>query len=189
MFFGRDRGLRATEAPRNMLAAMGIAAIACIVIGVAPVVLYSRLPFRVDYIPYTLRHVTATLGLLGFTALGFFLLLKQLDPEPVISLDTDWFYRRGGVAVQNFAQGALVRLEGSVAQISDVVMQRFVLGVAARLRDIDLRGVDAMMEGIGRLTEEISRDLTLASTGHVQRYALVMAAGVLAGVALAVFAW
>jgi multicomponent Na+:H+ antiporter subunit D len=189
MFFGKDRGLRAKEPPRNMLVAMGLAASACLVIGVAPVVLYSRLPFHVDYIPYTVRHVTATLGLLGFTALGFFLLLAQLDPEPVVSLDTDWFYRRGGAAVQQLAQGALARLEGSVAMIADVVMQRFVLGVAARLRDIDLRGVDAMMEGVGRVTEELSRDLTLAATGHVQRYALVMAAGILAGVALAVFAW
>ena len=48
------------------------AAVACVVIGVTPMVLYSQLPFRVDYIPYTVRHVTATLGLLGFTALGFF---------------------------------------------------------------------------------------------------------------------
>jgi len=125
--------------------------------------------------------------LLGFTALGFFLLLKQLDPEPVVSLDTDWFYRRGGTAVQNFAQGALARLEGSVSRLSDVVMQRFVLGVGAQLRDIDLRGVDAMMVGIGRLTEEVSCDLTLVMSGHVQRYALIMAAGILAGVALAVF--
>jgi len=89
MFFGRDRGLRAEEPPRNMLVAMGLAAVACVVIGVVPVVLYSQLPYRVDYIPFTVRHVTATLGLLGFTALGFFLLLKQLDPEPVVSLDTD----------------------------------------------------------------------------------------------------
>jgi len=170
-----------------MLVAMGLAAVACVVIGVVPVVLYSQLPYRVDYIPFTVRHVTATLGLLGFTALGFFLLLKQLDPEPVVSLDTDWFYRRGGTAVQNFAQGALARLEGSVSRLSDVVMQRLVLGVGAQLRDIDLRGVDAMMVGIGRLTEEVSCDLTLAMSGHVQRYALIMAAGILAGVALAVF--
>ena len=189
MFFGKDRGLRAQEPPRNMLVAMGLAAVACVVIGVAPMVLYSQLPFRVDYIPYTVRHVTATLGLLGFTALGFFLLLEQLDPEPVVSLDTDWFYRRGGAAIQKFTQGALARLEGSVSRVSDVVMQRFVLDIGAQLGNIDLRGVDAIMEGVGRVTEEVSRDLTLTSTGHVQRYALVMAAGILAGVALAVFAW
>ena len=64
--------------------------------GVAPALLYSSLPYPVEYAPYTVRHVMATLGLLGFTALGFFVMLKHLDPEPIISLDTDWFYRRSG---------------------------------------------------------------------------------------------
>jgi multicomponent Na+:H+ antiporter subunit D len=187
MFFDKDRGVRAEEPPRNMLVAMALAAAACVVIGVLPAVLYTQLPFRVEYVPYTVRHVTATLGLLGFTALGFFLLLKQLDPEPTVSLDTDWFYRRGGAAVQDVAQGALARLEGSVGRASDVVMQRFVLGVGTELRNVDLRGVDAMMVGIGRLTEEISRDLTVTVSGHVQRYGLIMAAGILVVVAVAVF--
>src|SRR5436309_2682275 len=100
-------GVRAHEPPWNMLVAMGGAAVACVLIGVLPAVLYSQLPFPVEYMPYTARHVTSTLGLLGFTALGFFLMLKQLDPEPVISLDTDWFYRRGARAVEALAQGQL----------------------------------------------------------------------------------
>ena len=95
MFFGKDSGRRAAEPPRNMLVAMALAAIACTVIGVAPGLLYERLPNAIEYHPYTLAHVTATLGMLGFTALGFFQLLKHLDPELKISLDTDWFYRRG----------------------------------------------------------------------------------------------
>jgi multicomponent Na+:H+ antiporter subunit D len=189
MFLGKDRGLRAAEPPTNMLVAMGLAAVACVLIGVWPTVLYSQLPYQLEYIPYTARHVMATLGLLAFTALGFFLLLKQLDPEPVISLDTDWFYRRGGAAVQHLAQGALTRAEGFIGQVYDAVVQRGLLGVAARLRDIDLRGVDAMMVGVGRATEAVSRDLTLGVTGHIQEYGLLMAAGILAGVALAVFAW
>jgi multicomponent Na+:H+ antiporter subunit D len=187
MFFGTDRGHRAHEPPRNMLVAMGGAAVACVLIGVLPAVLYSQLPYPVDYIPYTARHVTSTLGLLGFTALGFFLMLKQLDPQPVISLDTDWFYRRGARAAEALAEGPLVRAEGSVGQVYDVVMQRPVLGVAAQLREIDLRGVDAMMVGIGRLTHAVSRGLTLAVSGHAQHYALIMAAGILAAIALAVF--
>jgi multicomponent Na+:H+ antiporter subunit D len=187
MFFGTDRGHRAHEPPRNMLVAMGGAAVACVLIGVLPAVLYSQLPYPVDYIPYTARHVTSTLGLLGFTALGFFLMLKQLDPEPVVSLDTDWFYRRGARAAEALAEGPLARAEGSVGQVYDVVMQRPVLGVAAQLREIDLRGVDAMMVGIGRLTQAVSRGLTLAVSGHAQHYALIMAAGILAAIALAVF--
>jgi multicomponent Na+:H+ antiporter subunit D len=187
MFFGTDRGIRVQEPPRNMLAAMGLAAAACVVIGVAPVVLYSRLPYLVEYVPYTARHVTSTLGLLAFTALGFFLMLKHLDPEPVISLDTDWFYRRGGAAIQQFAQGPLARAEGVVGQLYDVVMQRGVLAVAAGLREIDLRGVDAIMIGVGHVTQAVSRGLTLGVRGHVQQYGLMMAAGILAVIAFAVF--
>ena len=57
-----------------MLVAMGLAAAACILIGIFPRLLYSQLPYPVDFVPYTARHVLATLGLLGFTGLGFFLL-------------------------------------------------------------------------------------------------------------------
>src|SRR5262249_47253812 len=62
MFFGTDRGIRAQEPPRNMLLAMSLAAAACVVIGIAPAVLYSHLPFPVDFVPYTARHVVATVG-------------------------------------------------------------------------------------------------------------------------------
>jgi len=198
MFFGKDRGLssaearraeaeRAHEPPANMLVAMGLAAAACIVIGVFPALLYSQLPFSVDYAPYTVRHVTATLGLLGFTALGFFLMLKHLDPEPVISLDTDWFYRKGLSAVLPAVEGGLGRLEGFVGQISDVVMRRQVLGAAAQLRDLDTRVIDATAVGVGRLTQTLSQGLRIAVSGHPQHYGLIMAIGVLVALALAVF--
>ena len=111
MFFGRDRGLAAHEPPSNMLVAMGLAAAACIIIGVFPALLYAQLPYDVEYAPYTVRHVLATLGLLSFTALGFFALLAHLDPEPKISLDTDWFYRRGLSTAMAYAFVALVRAE------------------------------------------------------------------------------
>ena len=57
MFFGRDRGLAAHEPPSNMLVAMGLAAAACIIIGVFPALLYAQLPYHVEYAPYTVRHV------------------------------------------------------------------------------------------------------------------------------------
>jgi multicomponent Na+:H+ antiporter subunit D len=189
MFFGADRGLRAKEPPPNMLVAMGAAGAACVVIGVFPALLYGSLPFPVDYAPYTTRHVTATLGLLGFTALGFFLLLTHLDPVPSISLDTDWFYRRGAAAVMAFAAGRLSRAQAFVAGLSDVVLQRYVLGTAARLRDIDLRGVDAGIVGIAQLTHAVSRGLSASVSGHAQHYGLLMAAGVIAAIAIAVFRW
>jgi multicomponent Na+:H+ antiporter subunit D len=187
MFFGKDHGLRAHEPPANMLVAMGLAAAACIVIGVFPAVLYSQLPFSVEYAPYTVRHVTATLGLLGFTALGFFLMLEHLDPEPVISLDTDWFYRKGLSSVLGAVEGGLGRLEGFVGQVSDLVMRRQVLGAAAQLSELDARVIDATAVGVGRLTQTLSRGLRIAVSGHAQHYGLIMAIGVLVAIALAIF--
>jgi multicomponent Na+:H+ antiporter subunit D len=188
MFFGTDRGVRAHEPPANMLAAMGLAAAACVLIGVIPALLYSYLPDGTDYAPYTMRHVTATLGLLGFTALGFFVMLKHLNPEPIVSLDTDWFYRRGGAAVQTLADSGIARVEGFVARIADAVMQWQVLRAATRLSQLDVRVIDGTVDGVGQVTQAVSRGLTIAVSGHAQYYALVMAAGVLIAIAWAVFA-
>jgi multicomponent Na+:H+ antiporter subunit D len=187
MFFGKDRGLRYHEPPRNMLVAMGVAAAACVLIGVLPALLYSSLPYPVEYVPYTVRHVTATLGLLGFTALGFFLMLKHLDPEPIVSLDTDWFYRRGAAAVVAWSRGGLAHVEDVVGQIYEIVMQQYVLAAAARLRRLDARVIDRTAVGVGLVTQALSRDLSGAVSGHAQHYGLIMAAGILAAIALAVF--
>jgi len=190
MFFGKASDLarerRGREARANMLAAMALAALACIVIGIFPGVLYRHLPNPVDYVPYTLQHVTSTLGLLGFTALGFFLLLRHLDPEPTISLDTDWFYRRGAAAFVRRFQRPLARLEsGFVGEIFEFVLRRPVLGVASLLRRFDGLVVDSALVGVGRSTANLSRVLKNAAGGHAQHYGLLMAAGFLALVALA----
>jgi len=97
-FFAHDRGLKAKEPPKNMLAAMGIAAFATVLIGVYPSVLYNILPNPVDYQPYTVAHVLDTFQLLSFAVLAFLLLmLAGLHPIEwrVILLDADWFYRKG----------------------------------------------------------------------------------------------
>src|SRR5690606_35873861 len=56
-FFAHDSGKRCEEAPLNMLIAMGITAALCIGLGVMPNLLYSILPFAVNYHPYSLEHV------------------------------------------------------------------------------------------------------------------------------------
>ena len=171
-----------------MLVAMGLAAAACVLIGVYPRLLYQLLPNDVEYHPYTLHHITATLGMLGFTALGFFLLLKHLDPERKISLDTDWFYRRGSSAFVALTQRPLVRLEASfVGEIYEFVMRRLVLGVAGLLRAFDTQIVDSTAVGVGRLTQTFSQILRTKVSGNAQHYGLIMAAGVLALLALAMF--
>jgi multicomponent Na+:H+ antiporter subunit D len=200
MFFGQKRGYGPFvdgvpvgpprlnhEPPLNMLVAMGLGAASCVLIGVFPSLLYSQLPFPVDYAPYTTRHVIATLGLLGFTALGFFLLLPHLEPEPKISLDTDWFYRRLLPASLTVAEGALARVETSIGHLFDFMTGRQLLGSAARLRELDARVIDAGAVGVGTLTQTLSGGLRNAVSGHAQHYGLLMAAGVLAAIAFAVF--
>lgn len=188
MFFGRDRGHSAHEPPSNMLVAMGLAAAACVIIGVVPDVLYAQLPYHVEYAPYTVRHVIATLGLLSFTALGFFALLAHLDPEPKISLDTDWFYRRGLSAASVYAFAALTGVENVLAHAYEGFVRRPLLGAAAWLRQVDASVVDRAAEGVGNVTDAVSQNLKVGVTGHAQYYGLMMAAGVLIAIAVAMFA-
>jgi len=188
MFFGKDRGISGKEPPGNMLVAMGLAAAACILIGVFPGLLYERLPNPVDFIPYTLQHVTSTLGMLAFTAWGFFLLLKHLDPVPTVSLDTDWFYRRGASALGMLVRGPLARLEyGFVGEIYEFIVRRPVLGAANFFRDLDSYVVDSAIVGVGRSTQSLSQVLRTVVSGNAQHYGLIMAVGILALLAAAIF--
>ena len=180
MFFAQDSGLRPAEPPRNMLVAMALAALACVALGVFPPLLYAHLPFAADYAPYTLAHVTSSLGMLGFTALGFFLLLKHLDPEPKISVDTDWVYRRGTPLLMRVVRGPLARLEGVVGQLYELLLRGPVLAVSRGLRRLDSGCVDAALVSVARGARALAQLFRGTVSGHAQHYGLVMAAGILA---------
>ena len=191
MFFGKDAGLTAREPGRNMLVAMGIAAAACVLIGVAYPLLYANLPYEMEkaYRPYTAAHITSSLGLLAFTGLGFCLLRKQLQPEPGMCVDTDWFYRRLADPCLRVLRGPLTRFEfGFVGQIYEYVIRGPVLGVARWLCRFDGRVVDNTAMGVGRWTQLVSGKLSTLVSGNAQHYALIMAAGVLTLIVLAMFA-
>jgi multicomponent Na+:H+ antiporter subunit D len=101
-FFAHDSGKRPAEAPRHMLIAMGITAFLCIFIGVFPNTLYAILPYEVEYVPYTMAHVTGQMQLLLFALLAFVLLFRTgIHPPEIraINLDFDWTYRRFGPSV------------------------------------------------------------------------------------------
>jgi multicomponent Na+:H+ antiporter subunit D len=98
-FFAHDSGKRCAEAPFNMLAAMAIAAVLCIGIGSFPAPLYALLPFKVEFIPYSLDHVVGQVQLLFLSALAFTLLMRTGIYPPELrstNLDSDWIYRRLG---------------------------------------------------------------------------------------------
>jgi multicomponent Na+:H+ antiporter subunit D len=93
-WFGKDKNLKTEPIPKGMYIGMGLAGLACIVIGVYPAVLYNILPNPIDYHPYTVNHIVNTCLLFIFTGYGFWLFIKILGGERIIVLDTDWFYRR-----------------------------------------------------------------------------------------------
>jgi multicomponent Na+:H+ antiporter subunit D len=93
VFFQKDSGLRPKDPPWNMQAAMVLFALACLVIGCFPGLLYAYLPFPVDYVPYTGEHVVSQFQLLLFAGLAFFVMLPLMKRTLTISLDLDWIYR------------------------------------------------------------------------------------------------
>jgi multicomponent Na+:H+ antiporter subunit D len=107
-FFAQDAGIRSSEPPLNMLLAMGLAAVLCVYIGSWPALLYSLLPFPVDYSPYTVSHMLAQLQLLFFSALAFtWLKLSGLYPPELrsVNIDAEWAYRwLGPRAISLFTQ-------------------------------------------------------------------------------------
>lgn len=123
-FFAHDSGKRCEEAPRNMLAAMAIAAALCIGIGVYPQALYGILPFPVDFQPYTPTHVLTQLQLLLFSALAFAVLIRTGVYPPELrstNLDSDWLYRRlGPLAVGAAAR----RIDRAAALLKDGARRR-----------------------------------------------------------------
>jgi hypothetical protein len=85
----------------------------CVFIRVFPSVLYSLLPFPVDYVPSTSSHVTAFLLLLLFARLAFFILLPPMMRTLTFSLDTDWLYRNIGLKLVNlFSKEIKILIDG-----------------------------------------------------------------------------
>ncbi len=159
---------RAAEPPWNMNVAMIVASALCIFIGCYTPYLYRMLPYPVDYHPYTSYHISETMQILLFTALGFFLLLKKLEPEAVISLDMDWFYRKGGRAFLWIARkpvqatdafvGELYRLAGLVPLMS-----------SARLAGVfDNKVIDGVVDGVARAVRGVGKGLRFAQRGQMQ---------------------
>ena len=113
-FFAHDSGIRAKEPPRNMLIAMSIGAVLCVLIGVFPTRFYALLPMEMDYHPYDMRHVVTQLQLLAFGALGFITLVKSgvyPDEKRAVHIDAEWFYRKAGPWLLGTVGRAVTRVD------------------------------------------------------------------------------
>jgi multicomponent Na+:H+ antiporter subunit D len=141
VFFQKDSGLRPKDAPWNMAAAMVLFSFLCILLGVAPELLYRFLPYPVDYQAYTAGKVVFYLQLLLFSGLAFFLLLPLMKRTETISLNFDWLWR---VALPALVRGA-GRLAGSVIDAAAGLAARIGNRLGARGRH--LFGAEDTAEG------------------------------------------
>lgn len=105
------------EVPFNMLFGMGVLAFLCIFIGCYPQVIYSILPYPVNYKPYTIHHVISTLALFSWTGIAFKLFTEKLKGEETITLDIDWFYRKGWIYFTLFCRNTLNKIENKIQEM------------------------------------------------------------------------
>jgi multicomponent Na+:H+ antiporter subunit D len=115
----------------NMIFGMALAAFFCTLFGVYPSLLYNYLPFAVNYEPYTLYHLTESVQILTFTFIAFWILRGKLAGEPLIALDTDWFYRRPA----RFVQKVFVDSVNEVFDFTDKIAGQIVRGLTLFARN------------------------------------------------------
>lgn len=175
MFFWKDSGIRTQEPPSNMIVAMVIVSLLCIFIGIFPNTFYGILPYPINYEPYTVHHIISTLGILSFTALGFFMLLSHLDPEPKISLDTDWFYRKGAKLGGKFLNVVIVPAEYRfISLLWKRIMDGIIMSFGLKIDKFENLKVSRIPEFFGNLSKVLSDSLAVFHTGKIQDYAIYM---------------
>jgi len=170
IWFGRDSGVEAKEAPWNMQLAMAMAAFVCIFLGVFPGALYSMLPYPVEYHPYTAYHLSETFQIFGFTGLGFYLMVKYLKPHDVSNLDLDWFYRKGSLRFLGFAAGPVVAVNEWVSNVYRTIGTRFTMAAARAFSWFDKEGIDWTIDGAARGVVDGGDRLRRLQTGRIQHY-------------------
>jgi multicomponent Na+:H+ antiporter subunit D len=121
-FFAHDSGRRVKEAPWNMLVAMSLAAVLCIVLAWpwgGYKLLYSMMPYVTDYKPYTWDHVVFQLQLL-FAAIFAFTVLKRFKLYPAERraeiVDADILYRKMGKTIAIWIDAVWTRLSATMAR-------------------------------------------------------------------------
>ena len=156
-----------------MLAAMGITAFLCVFIGCYTPYLYHLLPYpeaAQAYHPYTSYHVSETLQILLFTALGFFVLvrLKKIEPHRGINLDLDWFYRMGGRAFLWLARKPVQSVDTGVGEVYRVGGLVPLMKSAGLVGVFDNRVIDGAVDGLASAVRGLGGRLRFAQRGALQ---------------------
>ena len=168
---------KAADPPVNMQIAMAVAAFFCIFIGCYTPFLYNLLPYPVHYHPYTAYHLSESMQILLFTALGFFLFVKKLAPEVVISLDLDWFYRKGSQKFMWIARNPIQAFDNAWSELYRVAGMIPLMKISRFWSWFDWHGIDGVVDGTARIFGFFSKKLSWMQNGQVARYLSFMAGG------------
>ncbi len=207
VFFWKDwdqKKIEAKDPPKNMIWGMALAAFACTFIGLFPGALYQALPFDSDYHPYTWGHVIGAYQILLLTGVGFFMLLKMLDPDETISMDTDWTYRKAIHGFTWFVKKPVVWWETRAVEVykSHLIepVKKFsrigwtidtwvfdgvvnFAGWSTRIESkilemFDMHLIDGAVTSAPTIIEASAKRLRKLQTGFIQNYTLAMIVGV-----------
>jgi len=162
---------RAADPPWNMQAAMIFAGLLCFVLGTFYPLLYSMLPHQdALYHPYSGYHLSETLQILAFTALGFMLFKDRILARPTISLDLDWFYRRGGQLVLWLARNPIQWIDTMWGEAYRVVGLFPLMTTARFWAWFDWHGIDGLLDGSARGVRSLGRLLAkVMQRGQIQQ--------------------
>jgi multicomponent Na+:H+ antiporter subunit D len=161
VFLGEKREWTVTDPPKNMLVGMALAASLCFLIGIWPQLLYQQLPYPVSYHPFTVEHLLGALQIFLAIAISFVVFLQILHPHPTISLDTDWFYRKGARLFERLASGPIAAYEAFVSEFYQNGIIQPIKRFTASCRRFDIYIIDGMVNGVGEGVGSSSRISTL----------------------------
>ncbi|PIE68686.1 MAG: Na(+)/H(+) antiporter subunit D [Deltaproteobacteria bacterium] len=159
---------RAADPAVSMLAAMGLAAAICLVVGIWPEFLYALLPFPVHYQPFTSYHLVETLQMLGFGTLAFYLLKKYVEPVDRICLDLDWLYRKAGIWLLWLVCQPLQLIETIWGQAYHTVGLRSLMGTARFLSWFDWYGIDSVVDDLACSVRRLGDKVRVLQSGQIQ---------------------
>jgi len=170
IWFGKDSGVKAKESYWNMQLGMFIAAFMCFFLGFYPEYLYRMLPYPVNWHPYTSYHLSETFQLLGFTGLGFYLMVNYLKPAAKSNLDLDWFYRKGALVFMWLASKPIGKANDWIGEVYRTIGYRFTLAVAKAMSWFDWEGIDWVLDGSAKGVVRGGDELRKLQTGKIQHY-------------------
>jgi multicomponent Na+:H+ antiporter subunit D len=176
IFFGEKRCSdstweKAADPPWNMQLAMITAGFFCLLVGSYTPFLYNMLPFTdISFHPYSSYHLSETLQILAFTAIVFVFLKDKIGARATISLDLDWFYRKGGLLFLWFAKHPIQWLDTCWGEAYRVVGLYSLVTTAKFWSWFDWHAIDGVVDGSARCVRAIGQRVSSTlQRGQIQQ--------------------